>query len=145
MSRRLDRWRGRLEADLPEVVVCRGGDCGSRRKHPRFDHVGQLARIRDELDGERATVSVSKCLDACECSNVVVIVPGRAARDAGAEPVWVGYALDDTTTDALIDWVGTAGTRAAPPAAVAAQRFVPGRRSQHDLSVRRTTSGGRAR
>ena len=143
MSKRLDRWRGRLAADLPEVVVCRGGDCGSRRKHPRFDHIGQLARFREGLGGEQATVSTSRCLDACEFSNVVVIVPGRPARDAGAEPVWIGHALDDETTDAVIDWVGSSGNRADPPSAIATRRFAPGPHSQHDLA--RRASGRRSR
>lgn len=138
MSRRLDRWRGHLEADLPEVVVCRGGDCGSRRKQPGFDHAQQLNRIRQALDGGAATVSVSKCLDACEFSNVVVARPGRTAREAGAQPTWIGEVLDDATTDAVIDWIGTSGGRADPPAQVSAHRFTPGGRSQRDLTSRRT-------
>lgn len=144
MSRRLERWRGGVEADQPEIVVCRGGDCGSRRKHPRFDHVGQLARIREGLDGI-ATVAVSRCLDACEFSNVVVMVPGRRARDAGAEPVWVGEVLDDDTTAAVVDWVTPTGIRAEPPEPLRAHRFEPSRQSTYALSARRSRSGGRAR
>jgi (2Fe-2S) ferredoxin len=137
MSRRLERWRGRLEADRPEVVVCRGGDCGSRRKHPGFDHVGQLARFREELGGEDATVSVSKCLDACEFSNVVVVVPGRRARDVGAQPLWVGRVLDDATTGAVIDRVTSDDVRTEVPGPVAAHRFNPSGKSQHSLAARR--------
>lgn len=104
MSRRLERWRGRLEQELPEVVVCRGGDCGSRRKHPGLDHVEQLTRIRDALQ-DRGTVTVSRCLDACERSNVVVLVPGRRGREAGAVPCWIGEVLDAPMTDAVIESV----------------------------------------
>lgn len=137
MSRRLERWRGQLEADLPEVVVCRGGDCGSRRKHPRFDHVGQLTRIREELGDDVATVTASKCLDACVFSNVVVLVPGRRARDLGAEPAWIGEVLDDDTTGAVIDWARTGGTAAEMPAGITPHRFEPDLRSRHDLAARR--------
>lgn len=140
MSRRLERWRGRLEQELPEVVVCRGGDCGSRRKHPGFDHVGQLARIREAVQ-DRGTVTVSRCLDACERSNVVVVIPGRRAREAGARPCWVGEVLDDATTAAVI-----ASSDAIEPApGVRAHRFEPGPGSLRDLSRRRSGARRAAR
>ncbi len=118
--------------------MCRGGDCGSRRKHPQVDHVAQLARIRQELQGEHATVSVSKCLDQCELSNVMVVLPGRTARDAGVEPLWVGRVLDDGTTEAVVACARSIGRAGEPPAAIATHRFVPTRPG----SIRRT---GRAR
>ncbi|MGT2427364.1 hypothetical protein [Amnibacterium kyonggiense] len=132
MSRRLERWRGRLVADRPEVVVCRGGHCGSRREHPGFDHGAQLERFRDELRGAPVTVSVSKCLDECDHANVVVVTPGGPA--AGAPPVWVGSVLDDATTDAVIEWVRGTGGFGEPPEAVGAHRFVP----THGGRIRRT-------
>lgn len=140
MSRRLERWRGQVETDAPRVVVCRGGDCGSRGKHPRFDHVGQLQRIREALDGH-AAVEVSRCLHACESSNVIVVLPGRRSRDAGAEPTWVGSVLDGPTTEAVVDWVTSPGALSEPPAAVAAHRFVPGAQSRNDLAARRSARG----
>jgi (2Fe-2S) ferredoxin len=140
VSRRLDRWRGRLAADQPELVVCRGGDCGSRRKHPQLDHVAQLARIRERLRGERVTVTVSKCLDECEFSNVCVVLPGRTARDAGAEAQWIGRVLDEEATDAVIALAGGGATPDQP--VIEAHRFTPTRRARQDPTIRRS---GRAR
>ena len=141
MSRRLARWRGEVEADLPKVVVCRGGDCGSRRKHPRFDHAGQLALLRDRLGGGEASVLASRCLDACEHSNVVVVVPGRVGRDQGAEPTWFGEVLDEATTGAVIDLVETA----AQSAEVEARRFEPSLQSRSALSAMRPARRTRGR
>ncbi|WP_375386892.1 (2Fe-2S) ferredoxin domain-containing protein [uncultured Amnibacterium sp.] len=145
MSRRLDRWRGRLEADQPEVVVCRGGDCGSRRTHPRVDHAGQLARLREALDGQHATVVASRCLDACDRSNVVVVSPGRQGREAGIEPVWFGEVLDEAATEAVVDWVASGDARTEPPPLLGGHRFDADRRSRRDLSTRRAIPGRRAR
>ena len=111
---------GELEAELPEVVVCRGGDCGSRRTHPGFDHAAQLTRIRDAVQ-DRGTVTVSRCLDACARSNVVVLMPGRRGREAGAVPCWIGEVLDDSTTEAVIE--SSASLR--PSAAALVHRFDP--------------------
>jgi hypothetical protein len=119
MSNRLERWRRRTQSELPTVTVCRGGDCGSRRKHPGFDHVEQLRRIRGELDGTAASVVVSRCQDLCAFSNVVRVTPGRRGRDAGVRPVWMGRMLDDAATDSLVEWVRTTGAAARPTAALA--------------------------
>ena len=78
-----------LDSENALVIVCRGGDCGSRRKHPAVDHAAQLTTIRTRVGGA-AEVLVSKCLDACEHSNVIVVVPGQEDRTRGAEPVWLG-------------------------------------------------------
>jgi (2Fe-2S) ferredoxin len=139
MSRRLDRWRSERQADRTTVVVCRGGDCGSRRKHPGFDHQGQLARFREGLDGEQVAVVVSRCLDACEFSNVVVVQPGARDGAQRAEPVWLGEVLDDATTEGVVDWVQVGGPVADPPPAVQAHRFQP------DLKSRGSLAGARRR
>ncbi|MDP5228656.1 MULTISPECIES: (2Fe-2S) ferredoxin domain-containing protein [Arthrobacter] len=123
----------RSDQDQAVVVVCRGGDCGSRHKHPQTDHQGQLRRIRDGVE-PAAQVIVSRCLDACDHSNVVVILPDAAGRAEGAGPVWIGEANDADTTQDIIDWV-TAGQPAGPgrPALVDIREFTPTRQSRHEL------------
>ena len=98
----------------PTTVLCRGGDCGSRRKHPDVDHGGQLRTLQRTLG--RAAVLPSKCLEACEHSNVAVVLPGAAGQAAGATAVWVGEVLDAEMTDAIIDWVQAGGPGVAEPA-----------------------------
>jgi hypothetical protein len=103
------------------ITVCRGCCCGTARKHPEVDHDHQLEVLRARL----APVLVADCLDACESSNVVVVRPGKAARAAGARPVWVGSVLDDDVVQDVIDWVDAGGPGvAAPPPSVSA-RIVP--------------------
>ncbi len=136
MARRAPRSRRRpaeVAGERPTVVVCRGGDCGNRTKHPGLDHPAQLRELRDRLEGT-ADVVTSSCLDACEHSNVVVVLPGRDGRSAGSDPVWVGGVNDaDTTTD-LAGWVvdGGPGTADAPTL-VAISTFRPSRLSRHEL------------
>jgi (2Fe-2S) ferredoxin len=124
---------GLFEQDQTIVVVCRGGDCGSRRKHPEVDYVGQLRRMREGLDGA-ALVVTSKCLDACEHSNVVVIVPGAEARETDPTPVWLGTVNDEDTTEGVVEWVSAGGPATAPTSvAVHLARFTPTRLSRHEL------------
>ncbi|KOV78492.1 hypothetical protein [Nocardia sp. NRRL S-836] len=106
----------------PKITVCRGCCCGTARKHPDVDHDHQLAVLRSRLG---RAVRVADCLDACEVSNVVVVVPGPAARAAGARPVWVGSVLADEAVDGVVEWVeaGGPGSAAAPPEVAA--RIVP--------------------
>ncbi|MEU7476590.1 hypothetical protein AB0A63_11450 [Lentzea sp. NPDC042327] len=105
----------------PKITVCRGCCCGTARKHPDVDHDHQLAVLRSRLSGVR----VADCLDACEVSNVVVVLPGARERAAGARPVWVGSVLEDEVVDGVVEWVeaGGPGLAAAPPAV--AERIVP--------------------
>lgn len=111
------------------VVVCRGGDCGSRQKHPGFDHSQQLRRIRDEA-GDGTRVVVSRCLDACEHSNVVVVVPAAAAdRDA----VWIGGANDSETTGDILEWLHNNVRPECRPALVDIRQFSPTRLNRHEL------------
>ena len=127
----------REQAAQPEtvtVVVCRGGDCGSRRKHPEVDHAAQLQAFRSRL-GDAAAVVPSKCLDACEHSNVVVVLPGAAGVAAAAEPVWIGEVNDAVVTDDVIAWVQEGGPGVAPePTLVQIQAFRPTRHSRQELA-----------
>lgn len=112
----------------PAVLVCRGGDCGSARKHPGIDHRAQLERIRTALrDGTR--VVPTACLDACDHSNVIVAVPGG---DADAEPVWIGEVNDDAATERLLEWhaqFAAHGADAPPPF----DAFQPSRAQRREL------------
>jgi hypothetical protein len=137
MARRGKRSAAGPAAADPEqltVVVCRGGDCGSRRKQPGLDHGAQLAAIRAGVQGAAAVVP-SKCLDACAHSNVIVVMPGAEGIEAGAEPVWVGEANDMTVTEDLIAWVRRGGPGVAPePTLVEIQAFRPTRQSRQELA-----------
>lgn len=136
MPRRQSRRRPR---DLPvddrqTVVVCRGGDCSNRTKHPGFDHLAQLRRLRDGVDAEQGRVVTSTCLDACEHSNVVVVVPGAAGRERGGAPVWVGDVLDEATTTEIVGWVDAGGPGVADePVLVALRTFRASRLNRHEL------------
>ena len=102
------------------ITVCRGCCCGTERKHPGVDHERQLETLR-----ARVAVRVVDCIDACEVSNVVVVQPSRAARQAGARPVWVGEVLDDEAVLGVADWVDAGGPGVAAPPAVVRARIVP--------------------
>lgn len=128
----------------PVVVVCRGGDCGSQLKHPGTDHVAQLRRVRDEIHPETATITISKCLDACDHSNVIVVVPGEEGRAAGEDPVWVGGLLDQDATTDIITWVNHNDPDAEPPPMVQVRQFRPTRQSRRELSDPATIPGYRA-
>jgi len=120
------------------VAVCRGGDCGSKQKHPGFDHARQLRTIRAAADN-RTRVLVSRCLDACEHSNVVVVVPG----DSGGETVWIGgandilvsalfAAIDETTAD-TVAWLNDKIDPERRPALVDIRQFSPTRLNRNEL------------
>ena len=128
----------------PLVVVCRGGDCGSQLKHPGADHATQLRRLRDEIRSETATVTVSKCLDACKHSNVIVVVPGEEGRAVGAEPVWVAGVLAGDATSDVIAWVNQDDLDTDTPGMIQIRRFRPTRQSRRELSDPRTLPAWRA-
>lgn len=126
-----------VAADALTVLVCRGGDCGSRTKHPDVDHVGLLREMKETVAGS-ARVVPSKCLDACEHSNVVVVVPG--ARDS--EPVWTGGVNDRELNTALCEFVRSGGPGVAElPIEVELQQFRPSRRNCQELDVERSMPG----
>lgn len=143
MAKRHSRPDRPLEPRLPVVIVCRGGDCGSQRKHRNTEHAAQRTRFRHEVNAATATVTVSKCLDACDFSNVVVIIPGAAGREAGMELAWVGGVLDDAITIDLIDWVNEADLEQEAPTLVQIQQFHPTRQSRRELSAPETLPGYR--
>lgn len=124
------------------VVVCRGGECGSRSKHPGVDHAGQLRKIRAAADtGGWADVAVSSCLDACERSNVVVVVPGARDRADGVTPVWVGPVLQEDATEDLVGWLLAGGPSTPAPPLVDILAFQPTRTSRRELEEPGTLSG----
>jgi hypothetical protein len=84
------------------VTVCRGGICGTP-KASGLDHAAQLHQLRRDLATD-AEVRTSRCLDACEHANVIVIQPSAAGHAAGGRPLWLGLVNDpgaaaDITTD----------------------------------------------
>ena len=134
MSRRQRRRPRAPDDDRQVVVICRGGDCGNRTKHPGFDHLAQLRRLRAEVDAGSARVVSSTCLDACEHSNVVVVVPGTTGLERGGAAVWVGGVLDEATTAELVAWVGAGGPGVATePVLVDLRSFRPSRLNRHEL------------
>lgn len=117
----------------PLVVVCRGGDCGNRTKHPGFDHADQLRELRTSLQ-PAADVVTSSCLDACDSSNVIVVVPGQLGRTAGGEPAWIGQANDPDTTRDIVDWVAAGGPALGDETPlVAIRQFRPSRLNRQEL------------
>jgi (2Fe-2S) ferredoxin len=110
------------------VTVCRGCCCGTMAKHPDVHHAGQLAALRGGV-ADSGRVRVSDCLDACQHSNVIVVTPSPAGREAGARPVWLGEVLDEDTTAEVAAWVTSGGPGLAePPGALDLHVFSPSRR-----------------
>ena len=112
------------------TVVCRGGDCGSRMKHPGFDHQQQLRKIRQSITSSTRLI-VSRCLDACEHSNVVVVIPPADMQANG--PVWIGGANDDETTEDIVRWLCVGAPHADRPALVEIRQFTPTRLNRREL------------
>lgn len=139
MSKRRDSKRGNGQS-VPEaassivtVTVCRGCCCGSRSKHPGFDHDGQLEHVR-AASGSGVRVRVTDCLDACERSNVMVVSPSAAGREAGARPVWLGDMLDDDAVTDVVEWALSGGPGVAEaPRVLDLYEFRPSRRVRGGL------------
>ncbi|WP_246018762.1 (2Fe-2S) ferredoxin domain-containing protein [Saccharothrix australiensis] len=87
------------------MTVCRACCCGTVKKHPDYDHEGQLHRLRALAAGSggRVRVRTADCLDTCENSNVVVVKP------PGGQPVWLGFVLHDAVMDDLERWLADGG------------------------------------
>ncbi len=133
MNNKRSKTRTSLPPEQTIIVVCRGGDCGSRRKHANLDHAQQLAAIREATAGH-ATVLVSKCLDACSHSNVVVVVPDLENQRLAAQPVWLGDVNNDEITADLIEWSrSSACWTVRPPALIDIHQFTPTRQSRNEL------------
>lgn len=112
------------------IVICRGGDCGSKDKHPGFDHRAQLDQFRQSLDGQ-AQIIPARCLDACDHSNVIVHVPADQAQ----EPTWIGQAVDEESTREILSWIRNGalpGTQ--KPVLVEINEFSPTRMNRHELA-----------
>lgn len=76
----------------------------------------------------------SSCLDACDHSNVVVVLPGQDGRAAGGDAVWIGQALDPDTTADIVRWVADGGPgRVEEPTLVEINAFRPTRLNRHEL------------
>ena len=95
------------------VLICRACCCGTERKHPGFDHDGQIAAI-----SAVARTRVVDCVDECARSNVVVVRPGDGSS------VWLGGINSNSLNAALCEWLAD-GAPQPPPAAPEAQVFIP--------------------
>lgn len=112
----------------PTVTLCRGCCCGTLRKHPGVDHVGQVERLRAGTAGA-GRVKLSDCLDACAQSTVAVVSPSPAGRAAGGKPVWLLGVLDRETEDEIAEWVREGGPGVVdPPGMLDLRVFTPARR-----------------
>jgi hypothetical protein len=81
--------------------------------------------IRDSA-GDGARVVVSRCLDACDHSNVVVITSAE-------ETVWIGGANDEETTADIAAWLSDGTNPSRRPALVDIRQFAPTRLNRHEL------------
>ncbi|MFJ8752686.1 (2Fe-2S) ferredoxin domain-containing protein [Streptomyces sp. NPDC102441] len=131
MSRRPHKGPG-PGSSRPTVSVCRGCCCGTP-KIPGVDHAGQLAQLRQALDGA-ATVRAVECLDACEQGNVIVVQPSAEGRRAGGRPVWLGLVNDPHAVADIAAWAGEGGPGLADaPEILDLYAFSPSRRIRAGL------------
>ena len=98
------------------VLICRGCCCGSERKHPAFDHDGQIVAI-----SAMARARIVDCVGECTHSNVVIV------RSGDGPSVWLGGISNPGITSALCEWLG-AGAPQPPPRVLQSRVFV--RRSE---------------
>ena len=94
--------------------MCRGCCCGTVRKHPDVAH-GAIATILEDNIGPESTLVRVDCLWACDLSNVVVVNPAPAAREAGTRPAWVSHVNTPERAQALARWVRDGGPGLADP------------------------------
>lgn len=114
------------------LVVCRGGDCGSRIKHPELDHREQLRTVR-ETAPDQVAVLTSRCLEACDHSNVFVVIPAAHALSQGQKPTWIGEVNDEETTKDVLAWISSEPTEGNRPVLVEIKEFQPTKRNRHEL------------
>jgi len=112
------------------VLVCRDCCCGTARKHPDVDHDFQLERIEEAAAVAGAKVIVTRCLDVCSRSNVVVV---RTLTAAQRKTLWFGEVLSRKRLEALCAWLraGAFASGGPLPATLAFATFAP-----TDASVR---------
>ena len=130
-----------LPVDRPgsvRVRVCRDCCCGSRLKHPKVDHDGILKLF---IDGTRGSAEVirSACLNQCDSSNVVVVVPSTVGRAQGGKPVWFEGVLDRFTANDIVAFVNAGGPGLAEPRAKAERAVM---RNPGPTSLVMSTFGG---
>lgn len=111
------------------ILVCRDCCCGTRRKHPDIDHdehLEELERAAADMGGAR--VLVTRCLDVCAHSNVVVV-----KTRVGKQPrtLWLGEILSRKRLEALCRWLREGGLRSEKPlpATLAFAAFPPSEES----------------
>ena len=57
----------------PKVWVCRGGCCGTRKKHPGVDHDALYVTTKEGAKAGGAKVTKTDCLGPCGQGNIVVV------------------------------------------------------------------------
>ncbi|MEV7184567.1 (2Fe-2S) ferredoxin domain-containing protein [Kitasatospora sp. NPDC093102] len=114
------------------VTVCRGCCCGTP-KVPGVDHIAQLEDLRTSLAGV-ADVRPTRCLDACEQANVMVVQPSVEGRKAGGRPVWLALVNDEEAVRDITAWFEAGGPGLAdPPGVLDLYAFQPSRRIRQAL------------
>jgi hypothetical protein len=109
------------------LIVCRGCCCGNPRKHPGTDHDRQLDRLRAAATetGGRFTVRTTDCLGPCAQANIIVVQPSDEGRRNGGRTTWIGFAMDDASTDDILRWTTAGGPGVADPSPALELQFVP--------------------
>ncbi|MFI6007575.1 (2Fe-2S) ferredoxin domain-containing protein [Streptomyces sp. NPDC051243] len=115
------------------LVVCRGCCCGDPGKHPGTDHAWQLERLRAAGAEHGFQVRTTDCLGPCDQANVIVVQPSAAGRRAGGRPAWVGFAMDDDSTEDVVRWAAAGGPGLAEPPVTLELQFI---RPPRDARVR---------
>jgi hypothetical protein len=103
------------------VLVCRGGHCGDEKEHKDLDHEAQVRSLEGAAKDVGGRVVVTKCLDACGKSNVVVL-------KSGAEAVWLSRINREKHTLAVCDVIS--GRADVLPEKLAKRRFDPKRKQE---------------
>jgi (2Fe-2S) ferredoxin len=106
------------------LVVCRGCCCGNARKHPGTDHAWQLERLRAAAAEGGFQVRTTDCLGPCDQANVIVVRPSAAGRRAGGRATWIGFAMDDSSTEELAEWAAAGGPGVAEPPVTLELQFI---------------------
>lgn len=75
--------------------------------------------------GGRFAVRTSDCLGPCGQANVVVVQPSSAGRQKGGRGVWVGWALDDDSTDDILAWATAGGPGESEPPLTLTLQVIP--------------------
>jgi len=95
------------------ILVCRDCCCGTAGKHPGVDHDDHLDRLEEAArDMGGARVLVTRCLDVCSHSNVVVV---RTRAGGMQRSLWFREILSRKRIDALCAWLRAGGLRGATP------------------------------